>query len=182
MKRNLLYLIAIVLICLVNRISAQQISNSHDIRIVLNKFSVLSVIGGKSIMLTLDENQIDFDSASPKLVIDNSKYLQYTVLTSSDGDQKIQAKISNGALDDDVQLKLSANIPSGHRNTGVPMQEITMSSTYQDIIKSINSCKTGTGSSDGAQLSFSMESTDWETTISHISGQIITLDFIILDE
>ena len=57
-----------------------------------------------------------------------------------------------------------------------------MSSTYQNIIYSINSCYTGTGSTDGAQLTYSLEASDWKTVTSLISGQSITIDYIILDE
>jgi len=182
MKIKSLFFAAVLMVCVVNQISAQQSSAGHEMEIVLNKYAILGVVGGKSITLTPDENDISFNGATPKVLIDNSKYLHYSVLTSSYSDQKIQARISHGLLREDIQLKLGATVPSDHRNLGKELPEISMSYAYQDIISGINSCSTGTGPSDGAQLTFSLETSNWETAIFSIYGQTITLDFIILDE
>ncbi len=97
--------------------------------------------------------------ATPSNATDTSTYVQYTSTVATGTTRNLSAKIGAGdIIPAGCSLKLTVT-PSGGTNEGSTAGQITLSSTASNIVTGIGSCATGTGGTDGAQLSYSLEVT-----------------------
>ena len=130
---------------------------TQTVTMQVNAICVLAVTGNPS---TLTVTAPATGGQAPSNGSNTSTYAQYTSTVASGTTRKITAKWESGdAAPAGCALKLTAT-PSGGTNQGTSAGQITVTSTAQDVVTTIRSCVTGTGGSDGAQLSYSLEVSD----------------------
>ncbi len=87
---------------------------------------------------------------------DNSTYAQYTSTVGAGQSRAITAEIGGGdSTPAGTTLTLGA-APSGNTNEGSTAGTVTLSSTAQNVVTGVGSCATGTGATDGAQLTYTL--------------------------
>jgi len=92
--------------------------------------------------------------ATPANPTTNTTYAQYTSTVASGVTRRLQANWgASDAAPAGCSLLLTAT-PSGLLNQGTSAGQITMTSTAADIVEGIGSCATGTGATNGAQLTY----------------------------
>jgi len=86
----------------------------------------------------------------------NSSWINYTSIVSSGVTNKITVSISGNAVPDGTQLKVEAAEYTGNGDGtfGTPSGQIILSSSAQELITAIGSCYTGTGNTNGHQLTY----------------------------
>jgi len=117
---------------------------------------------------------------TPPAVSDNTTYLQYTVVVISAATKKITAQITTGSLPAGTLLKITT-IPDvgGLEGTAVSATSVTTVSAA-NVVTLIPSCATGTGVTDGAQVT-------WELSVNAIASMAsttaasITITYILTD-
>jgi len=130
---------------------------TQTVTMQVNAICVLAVTGNPS---TLTVTAPATGGQAPSNGSNTSTYAQYTSTVASGTTRKITAKWESGdAAPAGCALKLTAT-PSGGTNQGTSAGQITVTSTAQDVVTTIRSCVTGTGGSNGAQLSYSLEVSD----------------------
>ena len=182
MKTRLLIFIAVLMLLGVTILGASD-SVTQNIIINVKDIAVLNVTVGS---VTLEVNAPVKANAGDSPVVSTSVdggYLRYTSIVESGKTRKITAQ-----LDTDVPtglaLKLSVTAPSGGTGTlGSPASdddEITLSKdTAQDIITGISSGWTGTETTSGAKLTYSLEITDGSEL--NITNPTITITFTLTE-
>jgi len=146
-----------------------QTSANHDVTVALSAFNIIRVNAGTAITLTIDTDAVTDPGDKPGTVTNDAHYLQYTVLAASN--RKITAALSAN-MPAGVTLKVVAGAPSGGAGTpGTAQGEVTLSTTAGDLIDGISSCYTGTGATDGAQLTYTAES-DGTVTAQNIARTV----------
>ncbi len=118
------------------------------------------------------------DPVSPT---DSSTYAQYTSTVSSGLTRVLTAELDplSDSAPPGCSLKLTAT-PSGGANEGTSSGQITLTTNPQNIITGIGGCATGTGATDGAQLTYVL-SVDSITSLvadpaSSVASIILTLE------
>jgi len=130
---------------------------TQTVTMQVNAICVLAVTGNPS---TLTVTAPATGGQAPSNGSNTATYAQYTSTVASGTTRKITAKWESGdAAPAGCALKLTAT-PSGGTNQGTSAGQITVTSTAQDVVTTIRSCVTGTGGSNGAQLSYSLEVSD----------------------
>jgi hypothetical protein len=140
----------------------------------VNAIAEIAVTSDVSLSVTAPATPGD----TPQNDSDNSAYLQYTSTVPSSQTRNVTA--AWGGTDSapaGTQLKLQASPQSGE---GTGAGEIVLSSSSQNVITSIGSCYTGTGGSDGAQLTYTLEVTDATTLVANAS-ETVTVTFTVTD-
>ena len=179
MKTRLLIFIAVLMLLGVTILGASD-SVTQNIIINVKDIAVLNVTVGS---VTLEVNAPVKANAGDSPVVSTSVdggYLRYTSIVESEKTRKITAQ-----LDTDVPtglaLKLSVTAPSGGTGTlGSSAGEITLSKdTAQDIITGISSGWTGTETTSGAKLTYSLEITDGSKL--NITNPTITITFTLTE-
>ncbi len=188
MKKKLTYLVtaALLLVCVAGNVYAQ--SDNHDVTIDIPTIRLLGVYDdagasftGQTLTLQVADPTNPGDSFSNPS--DNTLYLRYTVLTLDATPQKITADITGGgAVPTNIDLNVTAAIGgSGAGNQGSSEGQQTIDDAIQDLITGIMSCWTGTGNTDGANLTYEVglpaDPDDLET-----SNTTHTVTYTIQDE
>ncbi|MBM3293482.1 MAG: hypothetical protein FJY82_03040 [Candidatus Aminicenantes bacterium] len=100
---------------------------------------------------------------------DNATYARYTSVIPSGQTRKLQVNWGGSdAAPAGCSLKLTAAPQSGK---GTTAGQKTVSATAQDIVTGIGSCATGTGGTDGAQLTYVLSIDDFASLIQTASTQ-----------
>lgn len=160
MKKKLTYLItaALLLVCVAGSVYAQ--SDNHDINIVIPTIRLLGVydnsgadFSGQTLTLTVANPTNPGDPIAD--VTDNTLYLRYTVLSSAE--QKITAALGT-ATPAFVDLNVTATPASnGAGDEGSSAGQQTLDVAAVDVVNSIESCWTGVGNTDGANLEYVLD-------------------------
>ena len=130
---------------------------NQTVTMQVNAICLVAVTGNPS---TLSVSAPAAGGQTPVSGSSTATYAQYTSTVASGTNRKITAAWGGSdAAPAGCALKLTAT-PSGGTNQGTSAGQITMSSTAQDAVTTIGSCVTGTGGSNGAQLSYSLEVSD----------------------
>jgi hypothetical protein len=133
------------------RAQAQRESN---VSIIINEVAVVKISGGN---ITLTIQAPGTVGEPPQNAVDSTCYLQYT--SSLQTGQSRQVAASCQSLDSapgGCSLSLQA-FPAAGSGEGTSAGQITVSSTAQIIISGITRCATGTGGTDGALLTYTLE-------------------------
>ena len=136
-------------------------SDTHNLTITIPEIAELAIVegsnGSTAITLAISNVTQAGEEYFPTDVTDNSLYLHYTVLTSSD--KKITAQITSGTVPTALDLTVEATVGSaGGGDQGTSAGEVTLDGgTAQDLITSIGSCWTGTNNTDGANLTYTLK-------------------------
>ena len=149
-------------------------TDNHDVTLQVNSIAEIAVTTDVSLTVTAPTTP----GAIPQDDTDNSAYLQYTSTVPSSQTRNITAAWEGSdSAPAGTQLKLQASPQSG-KGTGAG--EIVVSSSAQNIVTAISSCYTGTGGSDGAQLTYTLEVTD-ATALVASASETVTVTFTMTD-
>lgn len=158
-------------------LSAQSDTDTHPVTIIIGSIAAVAVTGG-NITLTIIAPGVG--GQAPSNPSDSSCYLQYTSLVSSGQSRTLTA--GWGGLDaapSGCSLKIQAT-PSGGGGEGSGAGQKTVSSTAQIVISGISTCATGTGVTDGANLTYTL-SIDTYTSLVGGESKLATLTFTLTD-
>ena len=110
---------------------------------------------------------------------DQNTYIRYTSVVPDGNTRTITAAITSGVLPSGCALKLAVAGLSGNGNTGVAVADgVYLSGAPQNIVTGIGNCYTGTGSTDGVQIGFTL---DVEDEAKLVAGEtsVVTISFTL---
>ena len=117
---------------------------------------------------------------TPAGVSDNSTYAQYTSVVCGAAARSLTANWG-GADAAPSGCSLSLEVTGLTAGCGSPVVGgITVSSVAQNIVGSIGSCATGTGATDGAQLTYTLSVSD-HTQLDSCDDQAVTVTLTLTD-
>lgn len=148
---------------------------TQSVTMTVNEIAVIDVTN-QTVSLTITAPAQG--GAAPTNPTDASTYLQYTSTVSTGTTRKITAAI--GATDSapaGTSLKLAATVPAG---MGIAASELTLDSTARDLVTGIGSVNTGTGSTDGAQLNYTLSIVDMTQLVAN-ENKTVTVTFTLTD-
>ncbi len=117
---------------------------------------------------------------------DSTTYLRYTsIVAAVNGvpqSRVIQARLAGGRVPAGTRLQLLAATPGGGKvgQVGISAGTITLSGTDQNIITGVRSGWTGTGSTDGARLSYTYSVTE-PSALSTAASATLSIVLTLLD-
>jgi len=119
----------------------------------VNEMAVLNIAGypGNLVLGAPGTGGTTIDNAS-----DATTYAQYTSVIATGKTRILDAKISAGSIPAGTTLKLTAGNPGGTGNVGTKAAQVTLTGTAASIVTGIGSCNTGTGDTDGTNLSYQL--------------------------
>jgi hypothetical protein len=121
---------------------------------VTMQIASISVLGTTGNPATLAVSAPGTAGATPANPTSNTTYAQYTSTVAAGVTRRLQANWgASDAAPAGCSLLLTATPGSGQ---GTTANQITMSSTAQNIVTAIGSCATGTTASSGAQLAYTL--------------------------
>ena len=138
-----------------------QINDQSNIDIVskTEEMSLLNIVGSELVSLSITPF-LEIGNM-PVFSSDDSTYAQYTSTVSGAATRKITVQITDGEVPTGCRLKLDASGIEDVAGEGVPVDGgVTIppaSGEAVTIINGIKSCATGTGATDGAKLTYSLE-------------------------
>ncbi|MGQ9779876.1 MAG: hypothetical protein ACUVRM_08380, partial [Bacillota bacterium] len=148
---------------------------TQSVTMTVNEIAVIDVAGGN---VTLTITAPTQGGAPPANPTNNSTYLQYTSTVPTATTRKITAAF--GATDappTGTSLKLSATVPAG---MGTAAPQLTLSSTAGDLVTGIGSVYTGTGTTNGAQLNYTLSIDNFSQLVVGES-KTVTVTFTLTD-
>lgn len=111
-----------------------------------------------------------------------SKWLNFTSAITTGGSRRITAQITAGAVPAGVRLKLNLGSYTGvgAGTLGTPLSNIYLSTTSQNIVTGIGAAYTGTGSTNGYNLTYSLEIDNYGQ-LRHNLSNTVTITYTITD-
>lgn len=150
---------------------------NQSVTMQVNAICALGVTGNPS---TLTVSAPATGGDTPTNPSSSTTYAQYTSTVGTSTTRKLTAAWGGSdAAPAGCSLKLTAT-PSGGTNQGTGAGQITMSATAQDVITTIKSCATGTGGTDGAQLTYVL-SVDTMTSLVAGESKSATITLTLTD-
>ena len=148
-----LFFILILLFFQTGEVIAADVTDTMVVHMSVDSMATLNVNPGTDITLTVSAPAIAGDT--PADIINDANYLQYTATVTALGTKKITTQLSAAVLTG-CSLKLQATVGSG-TNEGTSAGQVTLSNeSASNIITDIKTCATGTGSTDGAKLTYTL--------------------------
>jgi len=140
-------------------------SAKHDVKVVIPKHTSIGLSSVEAITLSPSAPEsagqgLRFNVASAS---NNSHWLQYSSITSSTNSISVSMTSNGQPLPNGVVIELQAgnNANAGKGVAGTPKgAAIVLNGGQQEIISNIGSCYTGTGSSAGHQLTYTLKMTN----------------------
>lgn len=109
-------------------------------------------------------------------VTSNTSWINYTSIIASGTTNKVSVALSGAAVPAGTTLKVVAatHAGSGNGTYGAPTEAVTLSQTAQDLITGVGSCYTGTGNTNGHQLTYtwSVDADKYETVVAAAAADI----------
>ncbi|MBI1305897.1 MAG: hypothetical protein GC181_04690 [Bacteroidetes bacterium] len=143
--------------------------DAHAITISIPEVSLVAVRGpsGNSISLN-PETPLEAGAFLPKEVAsDSSLWLNYSNVKSESThpSRKVYVKISSGTVPPGFVLKVKAGQPAGDQadHLGQSTGAVTLSNSDEAIVSSIATTYTGTGTGNGHQLTYTLETIPGQT-------------------
>lgn len=148
----------------------------HQVTISVPEVALLDIEAASSTTISLGPtapteagSPITFTSAT-----DNSLWLNYSSIIGSttESSRTVTAQITSGTVPAGMTLSVVAGADAGNGDgtVGTPTAAVTLSGSAQNIITAIGSCYTGTGTSNGHQLTYTL-------ALDAASGSYANLDF-----
>jgi hypothetical protein len=135
------------------------------------------------VVLVLDEPAVIGDA--PADATDNSTYLQYTVIKATGATHKVTAKITNNTVPTGAKLYVNATAGSGgHGDQGTSAGEIELpqgAAAAVSVLTSMESCHTGSGAADGANLDYRLTLDSW-ASIEETAETALTVTYTLATE
>ena len=152
-------------------------TTTQTVTMQVNAICVLAVTGNPG---TLTVSAPASGGQTPSNPSSNTTYAQYTSTVPASQSRKLTAAWgASDAAPAGCSLKLAAT-PSGGTNQGTGACQITLSATAQDIVTQIKSCATGTGGTNGAQLTYTL-SVDTVTSLVASESKSATVTLTLTD-
>ena len=113
----------------------------------------------------------------------NTSWINYTSVIETGTTNKVTVALTGATVPAGTTLKVVAAVDAGlgDGSLGTPADEVTLSTTAQDLITAIGSCYTGDGSSSGHQLTYtwSVDAADYANIVATASASDITATYTI---
>lgn len=152
-------------------------TDAHTVTITVNEIAELNVTTSN---VALDVTAPTAAGGSPQGDSDATSYLQYTSTVVSGATRTITAQITSGTVPSGLTLNAEATA-SGATNAGSAVSGgVDLSSTAQTIVSGIGSCATGTGATDGANLTYTL-SVDTPSSLV-IGSTTLTVTYTLTDD
>jgi len=162
--RQKLMLIVLALVALAASAALAATDNdSHTVTISVNEVAMIGVNGTNEVSLTIGAPTTDGDAFLVTPANADAKWLQYTSIVPTDSTYKrtIQVDLASGSgsIPAGTTLKVTPSAPAtGYKgNAGTATPQVTISQTAANVVTDIGSCYTGTETSNGVQLTYSLE-------------------------
>jgi hypothetical protein len=151
--------------------------DSHTVTMDVSDMAVLNLTGGN---ITLTIAAPGTGGQQPADDTDNTCYLQYTATVPSGMNRTLSVAWGAGdTAPGGCSLRVTAT-PSGAAGEGSTAGQRTISSSGQTVVTSIGSCFTGTGGTDGANLSYALTVTDASSLVAGDS-EAATVTYTLTD-
>ena len=177
-KMKSLILTASLVLFLAGFAAAQTDTASHNVTMVVDPIAVIGVAGGN---ITITVAAPDNGGETPANPTDTTCYVQYTSTVASGLTRIITAEWGAADVAPAGCSLLVLATPSGGTNEGITGGQQTISNSAENVITGIGSCATGTGGTDGAQLTYTL-SVDTLTSLVAGESQTATLTYTLLDD
>jgi len=156
---------------------AQANQKSHNVTMQVNSIAVLALAGG-NITLTIEAPATGGET--PADDTDATCYLRYTATVPASQTRNVTAAWgASDAAPGGTSLLLEAGTPGG-TNQGSSAGQKTISDSAENVITGIGSCATGTGASNGSQLTYTLSVSDVTNLIASES-KTATVTFTLTD-
>ena len=172
-KAALLFLVPIITVSLL----WAQDTATQTVTMQVREICVIDVTGNPSPLIIVPPSNGGDMPANPS---DNTTYAQYTSVVAQGKTRSITAHWgANDSAPSGCELKLEATPAGG--NQGSSAGEITLSTTPQNIVTGIRSCATGSDSSNGAQLTYTLVIKDVESLVAG-EEKTVTVTLTLTDD
>jgi len=148
------YVAGLVILGLAGLAFAQTDVANHNVNITVNAIAQLALIGGDA-AVSVDDTGITAGEL-PNVNEDATTYLQYTSIIASGLTRKITA-VTDGNEPAGCELKASATTGGGTEGSG--LSDVALSTSAADVVTGIGACATGTGATDGANITYGLNLT-----------------------
>lgn len=153
---------------------------------------------GEAITYTLPAMRIlDLEGTPPTLTFDvpdeagtaiadatsNSSWINYTSIIETGATNKVTVALTAGTVPTGTTLTVAAAADAGlgDGTVGISAGTVTLGTTAADLITAIGSCYTGTGNTNGHQLTYtwSVDADAYASVVSHATASDITATYTI---
>jgi hypothetical protein len=167
MKKLVKIFVAVVVLSCMSTFTYAQDNNkdAHDITITIHEVALLDIEPSGSNTITIGPaapieagEPIDFTSAT-----NNTLWMNYSSIigSSTEPSRDVTVAITNGTVPGGMALTVvaAADAGNGAGTVGIPTAAVTLSATAQNIVTGVKSCYTGTGTSNGHNLTYTLSLT-----------------------
>jgi hypothetical protein len=176
MRVFFILLFAVACLILVGAVLAADTA-TQTVQLNVDEICVIDVTGDPA-ALTIAAPAVG--GQTPADATDNSTYAQYTSVVCGTAARALTANWAAGdAAPSGCELSLEVTSLTAGCGSAV-VGGITVSGTAQNIVGSIGSCATGTGASDGAQLTYTLSVTD-NSQLDSCDDQTVTITLTLTD-
>lgn len=159
-------MLATILSFVCSGVYSQGVTGQLSVNLSLPEITLVDIEPGidNSIHFTISPATRGGDSPTIENTTNQTLWVNYTsALPSGQNSRSINAEISQGTLPDGIALFLEASSYAGvgDGKFGISDGKVELSNQPQPIISGIGNCFTGDGVSNGHQLTFSIEISDY---------------------
>jgi len=176
MKRLSVFFAAIALLGLAGISTAQ--TADHTVNVAINGFQIIRVNTSAAVTLTIVAPATPGDAVVD--VTENSHYMQYSVIRVGTTSYKVTGVIQAGTMPTGLGLYVTAATPGagGAGTKGTTATEKLLSGSATDLLTGISNCYTGTGGTDGSQLTYRLTVSDF-ANVAQAASTAITVRYTI---
>ena len=158
-------------------------TDNHTIAITIPEVAILDLeaTAGKNITMNFTAPT---EAGLPIVAASNNSaiWLNYSSIKSVvDATRKVSVKIDAAIAGVTLKVTAAAYAGNGAGTTGTPSTQLTLTATEQDIISGIGSAYTGTGISNGHQLTYNLTAEDANYANLSASANTVIVTYTISD-
>ncbi len=181
LKKTMTFLFVGALLALMAS-AAMANTDSQALTLDVNEIAVLDATASTpaTIALTVTAPAAGGDSVVLTGTPNATSYAQYTSVVDSAETRTISAQLASDVIPAGLKLNLTAGTPTG---TGTVGSEVALGEDFTngdtgggDIITAIGSCETGSETTDGAQLTYTLSVTDISSVVATATQVSITVN------
>ena len=175
----------LIIVILFNYYVYSQTLDSHTSNLNFNipEVAMLSIKPSNETVFLNLTNVTEAGENSQVVSTNNNKWINFTsCLNVSTSYRNISAQIVTGTTPSGTELKMTvANYSgSGAGNYGIPISNITLSNSPQNIITNIGGAYTGNGEYNGYQITYNLSITNYEL-LDYNDSNSLTISFTLID-
>jgi len=142
-------LIIVLLLALVGAMGFAQTTSTQTVALTVPSVAMLGNNGPSTMSLALRQPALPGEAPQDSLPY-TSAYLRYSSVVAESATRSISVQMASG-IPAGTALSVAAIVPSGMGTASAP---VTLATTSAPLITAISTCFTGTGPTDGANLSY----------------------------